>query len=76
MRLHFGHQRVGDPPAHLDCVVDVLLALDDVPHVDVGPRLKRKFMSCSHCQELGKLADLASDWLLNLVQPIRSRLTC
>ena len=35
-----------------------------------------KFMSCSHCQELCQLADLASDWLLTLVQPIRSQLAC
>ena len=26
-----------------------------------------KFMICSHCQELGQLADLASDWLFTLV---------
>ena len=26
--------------------------------------LKQKYMSCSHCQKLGQLADLASDWLL------------
>ena len=25
----------------------------------------RKFMSCSHCQELGQLADLVSDWLFS-----------
>ena len=31
-----------------------------------------EFMSCSHCQELGQLAVLASDWLF--VQPIRSQL--
>ena len=29
--------------------------------------LKRKFMGCYHCQELGQLTDLASDWLFNLV---------
>ena len=34
------------------------------------------FMSCSHCQELGQLAVLASDRLLTLVQPIRSQLAC
>ena len=35
----------------------------------------RKLMSLSHCQELGQLADLASDWLFPLVQePIRSQL--
>ena len=28
--------------------------------------LKRKLMSCSHGQELGQLADLASDWLFTL----------
>ena len=38
--------------------------------------LKRKFMSCSHCQELGQLADLASDKLFTLVQPIMSQLAC
>ena len=39
--------------------------------------LKQKFMSWSHCQELGQLADLASDWLFTLIQPIRSQLnTC
>ena len=36
--------------------------------------LKRKFLSCSHCQELGQLADLASGWLFTLVQSIRSQL--
>ena len=35
--------------------------------------LKQKFMSCRHCQELDQLADLASDWLFTLVQPIRSQ---
>ena len=35
-----------------------------------------KLMICSHCQELGQLADLASDWLFTLVQPIRSQLAC
>ena len=38
--------------------------------------LKRKFMSCSHGQELGQLAVLASDWLFTLVQPIMSQLAC
>ena len=33
-----------------------------------------KYMSCSHCQELGKLADPASDWLLTFVLQIRSQL--
>ena len=32
-----------------------------------------KLMSCSHCQELGHLADMASDWLFTLVQPIRGQ---
>ena len=32
--------------------------------------LERKLMSCRHGQELGQLADLASDWLFTLVQPI------
>ena len=35
-----------------------------------------KFMSCCHFQMLGQLADLASDWLFTLVQPIRSQLAC
>ena len=30
------------------------------------------YISCIHYQELGRLADLASDWLFTLVQPIRS----
>ena len=34
--------------------------------------LKRKLLSLSHCQELGQLTDLASDWFFTLVQPIRS----
>ena len=34
----------------------------------------RKFMSCSHSQELGQLDSLASDWLYTLVQPIRCQL--
>ena len=36
----------------------------------------RKLLSCRHCQELCQLADLASDWLRTLVQPIRSQLAC
>ena len=35
-----------------------------------------KLMSSSHCQELGQLADLASDWLFTLMQLIRSQLAC
>ena len=38
--------------------------------------LKRKLMSLSHGQAKDQLADLASDWLFTLVQPIRSRLAC
>ena len=38
--------------------------------------LKRKLMSLSNGQELGQLADLASDWLFTLLQPIRSHLAC
>ena len=38
--------------------------------------LKRKFMSCSHCQGLGQLTDLASNWLFTLVQPIRRQHAC
>ena len=33
--------------------------------------LARKYLSCSHCQEMGQLADPASDWLC--VDPIRSQ---
>ena len=35
----------------------------------------QKLLSYCHSQELGQLADLASDWLLILVKPIRSQLT-
>ena len=35
-----------------------------------------KFMSFSHGQELGQLANLASDWLFTLVQLIQSQLGC
>ena len=35
-----------------------------------------KFMSCSRCQELCQLADLASVWLSTLVQPIKRQLAC
>ena len=38
--------------------------------------LERKLISLSHGQELGQLADLASDWLFTLVQPSRSQLAC
>ena len=38
--------------------------------------LKRKLVSFSHGQELGQCTDLASDWLFNLVQPIRSQFAC
>ena len=34
---------------------------------DEGRQLKRKFMSGSHCQELGQHADLASDRLFTLM---------
>ena len=37
---------------------------------------KREFISCSHCQELCQLADLASNWLSTVVKPIRSQLAC
>ena len=30
-------------------------------------RVKRKLMGCSHCQESGQLADLASDGMFTLV---------
>ena len=33
--------------------------------VQGGDVLKRKFMTRSHCQEIGQLADQASDWLFN-----------
>ena len=35
-----------------------------------------KFMSLNHRQELCQLADLASDWLFTLVQPISNPLAC
>ena len=35
-----------------------------------------KCISLSHCQELGQLAVLASDWFFTLVQPILSQLAC
>ena len=38
--------------------------------------LKRKLLSLRHLHELSQLADLASDWLFTLVQPIRSQLAC
>ena len=70
---------------HVKVVADVVnLVGVDVQPVERGRQqevvklldLKRKFMSCGHCQELGQLADLASDWLLfTLVQPIRSQLS-
>ena len=44
---------------------------EDVLH---PAQLKRKLMSLSHGQEWGQLAELASDWLFTLVQPIRSQL--
>ena len=39
-----------------------------------GCGLKRKLVSLSHGQEFGQLADLATDWLFILVQPMRSQL--
>ena len=56
--------------AEQDLVVDTHHMLGQLGLV----ALKWKFLSCSHCQELGQLADLASDWLLTLVQPISSQL--
>ena len=55
-----------------------------VGHVEAGNgqpfshdlELGWKLMSCSQCQELGQLADLASDWLFTLLQPIRSQFAC
>ena len=50
--------------------------LVDVPGHDVVPEeggLKRKLLSLSHGQELGKCAELASEWLFMLVQLIRSQ---
>ena len=51
---------------------DLLAVLDR--EVDGG--LKRKLLSLSHGQELGQLAELTSDWLFTLVQPIRGKLAC
>ena len=50
--------------------------VDLVGHEVSVELLKRKFMSCSHCQDLGQPAALATDWLFTLVQPIRSQLAC
>ena len=47
-------------PAHV-------VVLRHVPERLVVKQLKRKFVSCSHCQELGQLADRASDWLFTLL---------
>ena len=64
----------------LDHVHDLLVLVE--PQVVVGDRhpleghLEWKLLSCSHCQELGQLADLAPDWLFMLVQPIRSQFAC
>ena len=47
-----------------------------VGHRDVvAVHLGWKFISCSQSQELCQLADLASDWLFILKQPIRSRIS-
>ena len=55
----------------------VLVRAGVVAHIAVKRfTLERKFMSCGHCQEMGQLANLASDWLFTLVQPIRSQLDC
>ena len=35
--------------------------------ISITVTLERKLLSCSHCQEFGQLADLASDWLFKLV---------
>ena len=35
-----------------------------------------KFMSCSHCQDLSQFANLASDGLFTLLQPIKNQFTC
>ena len=45
--------------AKVSLVVVMLFSLERV--------LGWKFLSCSHCQELCQLADLASDWLFTLV---------
>ena len=54
-------------------VVESVVVVVGVVEVEV---LKRKLMSLSHGQELGQLADLPSDCLFTLVQPIRSQLSC
>ena len=64
---------------NLGLVVGVLpgfAQLFDVALQELGAVLVRKFMRCSHCQKLGQLVDLASDWLFTLVQQIRSQLAC
>ena len=69
-RLPLGHLAAG--PAELE--PDLVLGKAAEGGVAALRRLvkglKRKFMRCSQCQELGQLADLASDWLFTLEQPI------
>ena len=53
--------------------VDVGLLSRVGPRVDLQTAaLRWEFMSGSHGQELGQLADLASDWLFTRVAKIRS----
>ena len=64
VELHV-HVEPGVPAAHLERVVEDVAepVVDHVTqlHVNVlGPELKRKFMSCTHCQEWGQQAS----WLL------------
>jgi len=65
-------------PAPLHRLLLLLLLRGQVGVVVVRDRrgLERKFMSCSHGQEMDQLTLLASDWLLTLGQPIRSQLDC
>ena len=63
--------------ASLFVVVQTNVMADFMPdNVEALCTEPRQLMSCSHGQELGQLADLASDWLFTLVQPMRSQLAC
>ena len=39
----------------------------DSLNISFAGALEWKLMSCTHCQKLGQLANLASDWLFTLV---------
>ena len=64
-----------DLEAHLDPDGDTDIVLED-HEGGVVLLLGPEIYELQSCQELGQLADLASDWLCTLVQPIRSQLAC